>query len=582
MDLPNKPGIPILSLEEMPYLFYFRMLRKFDPALENLTRGIQYRIIDSLLPIKSRSNLDPVIKTEAFMKIVFDKVGVGCLIPPELPNLRKFSYTQDQISAWKQLFTCPLGVSDDSLSKIIRLVRKRPNQEKDIEVIGNGCVFFIASWSFSSAELDRLIEYLKWEEITFEELQTWSKFVTSRSNLGPDNRLTVRYIGSRAVSGDAPLPRTTLQMIREEFRSPFSGVLPEFLEGALLVVFNTESLLNRNREPPLELHHLPWTESGFFKTAYRGSTLTSTSCSSVHIQNESRRLIEHIYVASTSRSNCHSFPIDMTMEARDAIIQQAVPFEPEGERPILSFAVKSIPPGDIIYEKQYLEGTTIDVSLMKILIEKMILGGKKNEFHANIVPFYCFTPWYPRFDPRHMEEYSARMWDYIRTTRPVIFVTLGKRMAQVVQGASSTGTPQDSESILRYVRYEESGFITRIITISGPAESEKGSFSFIYIPLLDPGRYKYTTTEEVRKEFLCYMAYSLRYVVLVADTAKTYRDEMRLSGTKVDEGSEKFCKGIMRRVRRRLQNFLVLPFTKGLRKADFRIKRLAVQIPMMF
>ncbi|KAI1651020.1 uncharacterized protein F4817DRAFT_326512 [Daldinia loculata] len=483
---------------------------------------------------------------------------------------------------------------------------------------GAGRSFFMVSWSFSSAQLDRLIEYLKEEETTFEELQTWSNFITSRNNLGPNARLTVRYISSGAGPSDAPLPLTIAQMMEDEFINPFCGVLPEFLEAvnvalpdvardvqmhilpdffslvhnnetrfwhrlvyqALLVAFDLESLINRDLEPPLVPQDLPRGEFSLLNTVYRGgmpSTLISNHL--VHIQNRARQLFQQMYRSSQSGNNLDIFPRAMTVEALNSLILQATPFELEGERPVLIFAVKGVPPGDLFNSKMYLEGETSDVLLMKTLIEEVMLDGRDTDFHGNIVPFYCFAPFYRRFSPGYIKEFTAYMWDYVRATRPVVFVTLGKRMAEVVHRAFCTDPAEDSESI----PIHELGLGSpRIITLTGSGRSREGPFSFIHIPLLDPGRYMYTMTPETREVFLAYMTYSFEYVVLVADTAKIFRDEMESSGGGIDEGSAQFCQEVILRVRRRLRSTLGRPFVEGIRKAKFDIAELITQEPIMF
>lgn len=82
--------------------------------------------------------------------------------------------------------------------------------------------------------------------------------------------------------------------------------------------------------------------------------------------------------------------------------------------------------------------------------------------------------------------------------------------------------------------------------------------------------------------FLAYMTYSFEYVVLVADTAKIFRDEMESSGGGIDEGSAQFCQEVILRVRRRLRSTLGRPFVEGIRKAKFDIAELITQEPIMF
>lgn len=82
--------------------------------------------------------------------------------------------------------------------------------------------------------------------------------------------------------------------------------------------------------------------------------------------------------------------------------------------------------------------------------------------------------------------------------------------------------------------------------------------------------------------FLDYMTYSFEYVVLVADTAKIFRDAMESSGGDIDEGSAQFCQEVILRVRRRLRSTLGRPFVEGIRKAKSDIAELITQEPIMF
>ncbi|KAI1658698.1 hypothetical protein F4813DRAFT_395588 [Daldinia decipiens] len=621
--VPGFPGVPESFFEQMLNVPYDEKLREADPALEKSARKMELKVVRKLWEVVASSKADINVKKEAIAQFFSNKVDY--LLPPKYPGPAGFEYTRHRIGSWKELLTCPLSIPDDDLSKLIRMTPKIPNQNHFAET-GAGRLIFMVSWSFSLAQLHRLIEHLKQEETIFEESQTWLNFLISRkggnrANDTPNAHITVRYIGSRAVSSDDPLPLTNTQLLHEEFgRNPFSGVLPEFLEAvnvalpsvangvrvyilpdlfdsernsevvfwdnltyqASLAVFDLKSLINRDVEPPLLPDDLPKDEFSLLETVYCGSKPpASVSGPSVHLQPEFKRLSQQMYKSSRPGNNQNTFPKAMSLEARRSLIQQAIPFpfEPEGERPLLTFAVKGIPPGDIYNDKQYLEGETVDALIMKILIGEAMLHGKKTGSYANVVPFYSFAPFFRRFGPGYVNEFTSYMWDYVRATRPVIFVTLGKRIAEVICKASRTDTAEGTEST---PKQELKLGSPRIITSSGSAKSGKGPFSFIYIPLLDPGRYKYTTATETRKVFLSYMAYSFQYVVLVADTAKIFRDEMRSSGNKIDENSEEFCEEIILRVRRRLQSTPGRPFVEGIRKAKALIAELITQQPIMF
>ncbi|KAI0101227.1 hypothetical protein F4814DRAFT_456142 [Daldinia grandis] len=584
----------------------------FNPALEKLARTRRLIIAGRIMLAAKSIKLDSNIKKDILAK--FFPYKACSLLPRKIGP--RYTYGELEISVWKELLTCPLGIPDEDLPLIIEVMQKIPNYRHDGE-FGLGRLFFVASWSLSAAQLHRLATYLQQEEISFEELQTWQDFLASRENPGPDTRLTVRYIGTRVVSTSNPLPHTNYQIMYEDFSNPFCGVLPEFLEGihtalpevatdvqihiipdlftskfeanaefwdelsyqTLLMSFDLKSLINREGEPRSIPSHMPKVDFDSPKAVYNGSSLDMRSDCVGHLRNELQRISQHMYQPPQSKIYWNKLPHMLPMGGHRGLIRQAIPFEPQGGRPPLIFVVKGIPPGDLMANKMYLQGWITEVLVMKFLIEQVILRGEARRFCPNIVPFYCFAPWYRRLDPGNNEEYTEQLWDYVRVARPMVLVTLGKAMALAAKQVCHPDRDQRPDP---NQSYEMKIGWAGVATIHASSRSMTTSFSFIHVPLIDPARYKYTSMKAHREALLCHMSYSLQYAVLVADTAKRFREEIHSTGLGWDEDSAGFCREVIAQTDNRLRSQWGESLMEGMQRAKALLADLVARQPDIF
>ncbi|KAI1741853.1 hypothetical protein F4680DRAFT_457622 [Xylaria scruposa] len=149
---------------------------------------------------------------------------LACLLPDS-----ESQYGLDQIWVWGSLMKRSLMVSNDELQKVFGMENSRypPLAQRSATPETRG--FFVCSWTMSVSEFDILYNYLKNEEKTFHELVTWDTFIAS-NELGSDDRITIRYIGSCLLS-EWPVSLVTNSC--EQTEDDRSGILDEFLSAVV-------------------------------------------------------------------------------------------------------------------------------------------------------------------------------------------------------------------------------------------------------------------------------------------------------------------------------------------------------------
>ncbi|KAI0855583.1 hypothetical protein F4860DRAFT_530129 [Xylaria cubensis] len=147
---------------------------------------------------------------------------LACLLPDS-----DSQYGSDQIRVWTSLRNSPLTVSNDKLQKVVDMENSRYPSSSEHNATPESRGFFVCSWRMSVSEFDILFNYMKKEEKTFHELITWDTFIANYE-LKPDDRITIRYIGSCALS-EWPINLTA--NLCEQIEDDRSGILDEFLSA---------------------------------------------------------------------------------------------------------------------------------------------------------------------------------------------------------------------------------------------------------------------------------------------------------------------------------------------------------------
>ncbi|KAI0487255.1 hypothetical protein F4859DRAFT_509827 [Xylaria cf. heliscus] len=145
---------------------------------------------------------------------------LACLLPDG-----NCYYGLDQIIAWISLVKTPLIVSNDDLQKVIAMDDIRYPCSSTHTATPGARGFFVCSWTISVSEFDILYNQMRREERTFHELVAWDTFI-AENELGLDDRITIRYIGSCALS---EWPIKLVQDICKYMEDDRSGILAEFI-----------------------------------------------------------------------------------------------------------------------------------------------------------------------------------------------------------------------------------------------------------------------------------------------------------------------------------------------------------------
>ncbi|KAI1815649.1 hypothetical protein GGS20DRAFT_542740 [Poronia punctata] len=138
--------------------------------------------------------------------------------------------------------------------------------------------------------------------------------------------------------------------------------------------------------------------------------------------------------------------------------------------------------------------------------------------HMEPFSYYCMLPW-----PGSMEINQAKvlMWAYFDLVKPLVWVTMGKKMAELV--VEKVNQPQ-------VPIYKTSQYLKEI---GQPLCRRIGKWSFIHVPLLEPSRCRYGE-RDVDDAAHCLMQTSFWSAMLVADiTMRVLEDPNGVKGHQI-------------------------------------------------
>ncbi|KAI0546983.1 hypothetical protein F4679DRAFT_575148 [Xylaria curta] len=438
---------------------------------------------------------------------------LACLLPDS-----DSQYGFDQIWVWESLMTSSLMVSNDEVQKVIELENSRYPSLSERSATPETRGFFVCSWTISVSEFDILYNYLKNEEKTFQELVTWDTFIAN-NELGPDDRITIRYIGSCLLS-EWPVSLVTNRC--EQTEDDRSGILDEFLSAVVyalptvaeacqchLIKHITTSA--KDKEGFHELVHsilIEYFGAPFVINRHPDSNISKCLSERMHILESLDLRVDH---AALWRLECRHDVVSkleahfnkikdfvaLNREAtgtcddtlrldavrRHNLLDQSVPQYYRHDRAIVVIAARRM------HINEYMHGRSFTRSrdpANRLLCQ--ILRGVKNldspAMYLAPFAYYSMVPW-PK--PSFLED---------------AVVTFGKEMAACV--LRKCGHPGI---------YTTDAYLTEI---GQPTIRRTNKHAFIHVPLLDPSRCRYGI-DDVDAAAFRFMQTSFWNAMLVAD-----------------------------------------------------------------
>ncbi|KAI0537532.1 hypothetical protein GGR58DRAFT_527290 [Xylaria digitata] len=413
-----------------------------------------------------------------------------------------YQYSHGQTTVWNTLMDSPMAVSNQDLQKVVPMKDYKHPLTLDDNTVPNSRGFFVYSWTISVLEFDTLVDYLLTEESTFSELIEWNSSM-SRNRLNDDDRFTIRYVGSCAMSEWPAGPMENIYSQTDDVRS---GNLADFLKALLcalptvaathqchLIQYITS--LAEDKEGLHELMHFVLIE--FFGASFvlnshpnnKVSELFTERISMVadlnlrfdravlerklecppvminRLQNHFKRIKDYLHhvphIWDAAGINSGMFQLDEAKCA--ALLDQSMPQYYKGNRPIMTITAQSMHINDYIHGRPFSFSRDPDNQLVGQLLSH-----------------------FGDLDPRAMQA----------------VVTLGEEMAKLV--ANKTGS---------LGRYDHGRYLD---AIGQPIRRRIGEHHFIHVPLMDPSwcRYGLESVDEMTRNF---MQTSFANAMLIAD-----------------------------------------------------------------
>ncbi|TRX94036.1 hypothetical protein FHL15_005114 [Xylaria flabelliformis] len=465
---------------------------------------------------------------------------LACLLPDS-----NSQYGPDQISVWRSLRASPLTVSNDNLQKVVDMENSRYPSLSEHNATSGSRGFFVCSWRMSVSEFDILFNHMNKEEKTFHELITWDTFIANYE-LEPDDRITIRYIGSCALS-EWPINLTA--NICEQIDDDRSGILDEFLSAVvsalptvaktyqchlikhiktsakdkegfhelvhsiLIEFFGTSFVLNRHPDSKTSeclTKRMRILDSLNLRFDHSALDRLRLECPDVlsKLEVHFNKMKGFVALNREATGTCDN-TLQLHVVRRNNLLNQSVPSFYRRNRAIVVIAARGM------HINEYKHGISFTPSrdpANRLLCQ--ILSGGKNLYSPPIyvAPFayYCLIPW----------------------PKPSFFgdavVTFGKEMAAcVVRKCGPQGI------------YTTDAYLTEI---GQPVIRRINKNSFIHVPLLDPSRCRYGI-EYVNMAALKFMQTSFWNAMLVADKVMQVLDNAGAieSEMAVQTDSEKGC-----------------------------------------
>ncbi|KAI0454023.1 hypothetical protein F5B21DRAFT_261710 [Xylaria acuta] len=494
---------------------------------------------------------------------------LACLLPDS-----NSQYGYDQISVWASLMTSPLTVSNDDLQKVVAMENLQYPFDKitslttslltvsnddlqkvlamdnlrSLSLSGRSATrglrgFFVCSWAISVSGFDTLYNYLKKEEKTFHELAAWDNFIAD-NELGPDDRIIIRYIGSCLLS---EWPIKLIANICEQTEDDRSGILAEFLPAVvsalpavaetcqchliqhittsaedeegfhelvhsiLIEFFGASFVLNRHPDSKLsksltERIHIPagltlHFDYGALDRIFLECPPTVLSKLQVHFDNMMSFVDQNREATGT-----HNDVLRLDQAKRNALLDQSIPRYYKRDRAIMVIATRGM------HINEYMRGRpfTLGRDPANHLIGQILSDVKDVDLrvmYAAPFAYYCMAPW-PK--PGCFEDAVTFMWDYFKIVKPLVWVTFGKEMAACVVRRCGY-----------YGLYTTDAYLGEI---GKPVTRQIGNHQFVHVPLLDPSRCRYGV-DYVDEAAFKFMQASFWNAMLVADLVMRVLDD---------------------------------------------------------
>lgn len=340
-------------------------------------------------------------------------------------------YQLDQIEIYEGFIDGPMHVTGKELSRVMALLPGLhpivQGTHSSAALLEDGYVLYITSWYISVAEIDKLASYLRDEEKSFEELEAW-KNAAREEGLAPEDRLTIRYIGS---CESIDWPHGPMARRYDEFSKPFSGVLAEFLPAvedlfpevaakaetyflqhkirrgerkdemlrkqtmaALVGIFDYATLINRYHDEDTKNRQLPLLQDSSFaaldtKFHYRALELGFICPDDLlsKLQNHFCMMGEHILTTSnTTDTELSVMSIFKNLRA------QSTPYLFQGRKTVLAFAGKHMDMNDYIHGRSFWDSESANSTLMKEILQGISLVEDMEASHFELFPYYCLAP----------------------------------------------------------------------------------------------------------------------------------------------------------------------------------------------
>ncbi|KAK4501828.1 hypothetical protein PRZ48_007637 [Zasmidium cellare] len=456
--------------------------------------------------------------------------------------------TPQQLLTYDLLQACPMVVSNSELSSILNLERSTEASPPT----GPGSHLYMRSWILTGAELSTLIQYMRSQDMLFEELEAWESVldVWFRSHSEAPSVFTIRYIGicdgpkrpiDRHIEDltqrkyslfvefmgalQACLPHvfqnTEIYLISDASIDPDSYLPIDDVERVGIQFFDHTTLLNRQR-------------GGFYSSyvpsAQDADTFRDLGTDFWHSFRETGGLPRNAMVAKVTshfqavQQYANGNPGEtgtgnyrFTDTYREVIEQQATPLQYQGHT-IIAFIGKDVTLDEYVAESPFIKGSSRAGRLTRDFIHRLVhYEAQANNRVSYEGPFkpesgpWCFVDLWPWLTHKNKPKAAEFLQNYLQITQPLIAVTYSRPVNELVRSnfqnengvKMNTFTSIVGKPTIQYYDYDTDG---------NPDEDS----AFINIPHIHPGRDKYGDQDiTLRRVF----DLTMQYTFLVSDVA---------------------------------------------------------------
>lgn len=492
-----------------------------------------------------------------------------------------------QFETLKTLFVQPMLVGNTDLNRILRLKSLKRENLAPKSYQNQEHLFYIRSWTFTSAELYTIADSMQRGGCNFPELDEW-KFASFMARL---HNLTVRYVGTTTrdalnrFSRDlrerskgnllASFQTCVEQTYPRIFNSAEIYLLPDMslekfggennigsrlqaddMESLLILLFGFPSLANSQ----LGGHHIRYLPNDEDERIFEGLGTKHfrnflTNCNA--LSEEKSVHISSIFAA---------LPADESL--KDVLTRQATPYQYRGTTPMV-FLGEEPSVKHFTNKSSFFDGPSKVSRLIRNFIYRIknIEGTDAGDSNtgplqglSKVLPFVNTIP-LPNYDDKAncLEMLTA----YFECTQPIIVVTFGKKAASAMISNLSTINHQFGDlknPLSTLAKYELA------IRSYGPDKN----VVFIHVPLEHPGHLQYGPRSplKIRGIYL-----SIQFAFLVASCAveviEAHSKNSQLLLRKA------LCKEILTRVKNKVQRGIGSIFRSNREQANlaFTVKR---------